>query len=746
MCRFKLFKWVFFFVLCLFAASTVQARHIVGGEITYKNLGRVGNANRYAFTMKVYRDCYGGGAAYDQPAKIAIYEGSFPAPVQVLDVRYQQPTNIPPPNLPCLSQPVNVCVEQAIYSFEVTLPISAQVYTVSYQRCCRNNTINNILNPELSGATFFAEITPFAQNNGNNSPEFRQFPPTSICLGEPLRFDHSATDIDGDQLVYEFCSPLLGGGDLNDGSCNGRLPDPPCGPTTFRPVNFRLPAYSSNAPMGGNPVVRIDPNTGLITGIPLVAGQFVVGVCVKEYRNGVLVGTTQRDFQFNVTACTPTVDARIRADSSNVATKTFLIRSCGSTNVAIENQSVDRATINNDFYWSFLIRGQEVRYNDWSPTVSFPDTGTYRGRLFLKKNSPCADSADLTVLVYPAVRPNFNYRYDTCVAGPVAFTDLSTSASGPIVRWRWTFGDGRDTTIQNPSHLYATPGIKDITLRATDTKGCTGDTTRAITWYPVPPFLLIEPSTFKGCTPANIFFNNLSTPIDTTYKIVWTFGDSTTSGAISPTHIYANPGVYNVSISVTSPIGCKISANYPRWITVLQGAKAGFTYTPEQPSIFNNNVQFTDQSRFASAWQWLFNGKGFTQRQNPLYTFRDTGIIAVRQIAINSNGCRDTLVKYLDIQPLITYFIPNAFTPNSDATNDYFKGKGYTEGMRDFELLVWDRYGEIIFQTKNPDEGWNGKKLQVGEDVQQGTYVFLVHYYTPRGKFEEIRGYVTLLR
>ena len=128
----------------------------------------------------------------------------------------------------------------------------------------------------------------------NSSPEFDNFPPIVICAGQPLEFDHGATDPDGDQLVYEFCSPLLGGGPLLGAgeyeTCGGANPNPACPPPYF-PVNFIVPAYDPLAPMGGDPVVSIDPNTGLITGTPTIQGQFVVGVCVKEFRNGELLST-----------------------------------------------------------------------------------------------------------------------------------------------------------------------------------------------------------------------------------------------------------------------------------------------------------------------------------------------------------------------------------------------------------------------------------------------------------------------
>ena len=126
-------------------------------------------------------------------------------------------------------------------------------------------------------------------------------------------FDHSATDADGDQLIYEMCAPLTGGGQGglgggNANGCNGITPDPAC-PPPYTPVSFINPPYNVVNPMAGNPAVTVNPVNGLLTGTPELLGQFVVGVCVSEYRNGQLLSRISRDFQFNVANCEPQVEA-----------------------------------------------------------------------------------------------------------------------------------------------------------------------------------------------------------------------------------------------------------------------------------------------------------------------------------------------------------------------------------------------------------------------------------------------------
>jgi hypothetical protein len=123
-------------------------------------------------------------------------------------------------NDPCVTAPSNVRVEKGNYIFNVTIPWDDQTYMISYQRCCRNNSISNLVNPQSTGAVYTIELSPEAIKNCNNSPEFNFFPPTVICNNRPLQFDHSASDIEGDSLVYEFCIPLTSGGQEPGNGCN----------------------------------------------------------------------------------------------------------------------------------------------------------------------------------------------------------------------------------------------------------------------------------------------------------------------------------------------------------------------------------------------------------------------------------------------------------------------------------------------------------------------------------------------
>jgi gliding motility-associated-like protein len=641
-------------------------------------------------------------------------------------------------------------VEQGVYIFDLNLPVSTQSYHIIYQRCCRNNTLTNITEPGATGATYWIEITPKAQQYCNNSPTFKQFPPIVICAGEPVDFDHSATDPEGDSLVYELFSPFNGGGndEVNITGPGGVAPDPDL-PPPFQAVNFLNPFYTFNNPLGGTQSLAINPSTGFLTGVPDITGQFVVGVLVKEYRNNELLSIIRRDFQFNVAVCDPTVVADIKEDEliTQQSEQFYVINACGLDAVPIVNQSFQQTYIS-EYRWEFLINGNTQTYTAWSPSVTFPGTGTYYGKLLLNPGTNCGDTANILVNIYPAINADFSYEYDTCIAGPVTFTDLSSSDAGPgtLSTWSWNLGDGNTSEVQDPVHTYSDPGNIPVSLEVTDTNGCKTTKTRVLSYFPVPRFFLLGPASFTGCEPAEIFFDNLSNPVDETYDILWDFGDGGTGTDISPSYVYEDAGTFTVSLSITSPIGCKTDTVWNDLITVQPSPVAGFSYSPQALSNLSPTASFFDESQFAYKWKWTFGNSGISIDPNPVHTFPDTGLQLVQQVVFHPSGCTDTATALLDVVPEVRYFLPNAFTPDGDGLNDGFLGAGSLEGATSFRLAIWNRYGEKLFETDNPKEAWNGRKNNSGELSPQDVYIAVVTFKGPRGEPVEIRGYATLVK
>ncbi|MDW8394491.1 MAG: PKD domain-containing protein, partial [Chitinophagales bacterium] len=448
------------FLLALFFLTSpiTSATHIVGGEMSYECLGN----NNYLITLKVYRDCYLGQAPFDNPTYVFIYDGNG-TQYTYLSIPFPGSDTLPNnANNPCIIVPPNICVEEAVFQWQVNLPANGTGYKMIYQRCCRNNTIVNLINPGATGATYEATMPGSSLATCNSSPYFNNFPPTVICANYPFVFDHSASDPDGDSLVYELCSPYDGATSLNP------YPFPPM---AYSFVNFAAP-YSATNPMGGAPAMSIDPVTGLLTVTPTTIGQFVVGVCVSEYRNGVLLSKKRRDFQFNVAACTLPAVASIPS----------VANTCDDYTFTFPNLSTGA----NSYFWDFGVPGiNSDTSNLFSPTFTYPDTGLYYVTLIANPNSPCSDTATMKVLVYPTFDGNIVFD-DGCVGEPIQFYDSSTTTFGSVTSWLWTFGNLGNSFQQNPVFTFPATGSYQVTLQVQNSLGCVDTVNATINIYPKP--------------------------------------------------------------------------------------------------------------------------------------------------------------------------------------------------------------------------------------------------------------------
>lgn len=270
-------------LLVAVALSGLQAfaTHIIGGEMSYQYVGN----NEYHFILNVYRDCINGQAPFDNPAVVTVFDAN--ANVVMTFTGGEPIIDTIPLSMNCLGLPTTMCAEQGTYEFNLTLPPLTGGYTIAYQRCCRSGIITNLAAPLDQGMTINATIPGPGLAVNNNSPVFSNYPPTAFCVGIPIYFDHSATDADGDSLAYELTPGAAGADPTN--------PYPiPAFPPPYSNVNYATP-FSGDYPFDAAPALAINATTGMITGTPASIGIFTLGIMVKEYRNGVLIGEHRRE-------------------------------------------------------------------------------------------------------------------------------------------------------------------------------------------------------------------------------------------------------------------------------------------------------------------------------------------------------------------------------------------------------------------------------------------------------------------
>ncbi len=442
-----MYRFILFTLLLFCSTSSLLATHIVGGEITYRCLGN----NSYEITLTVYRDCYNGVPNFDNPASVGIYEkGADSVLIKNLLLPYNIFSNDTLPillNNPCLTVPPDVCVHKATYKTITTLTFNPNGYIIVYQRCCRNKLIRNLPDPLNTGISFVCEISAESQLLCNRGATFDNWPPVAICVHQPINFDHSASDADGDSLAYRLCTPYNGPDSIRP------IPSPPLAPPYIE-LLWLDPPYNLTNILGGTPLT-IDAYTGFMTGVPNLIGNFVVGVCVDEFRDGALLSTTRRDFQYNVADCGEPNAAFFLPDVL-----------CDTLTV----QFVNKSTNINIFRWYFDW-GNDLSQTStvFSPVHTYPDTGFYTVALIAAPGFPCADTffQQIHVVKTPGTFV-VTASPDAIKAGE---SSQLTAVFPGAVSYTWTpIGDLSDPKLYNP---IASPALTiTYTVTAVLPNGC----------------------------------------------------------------------------------------------------------------------------------------------------------------------------------------------------------------------------------------------------------------------------------
>ena len=316
-------------LICTLFSSKVHASHIVGGEIYYDSLGN----NQYKVTFEIFRDC-GSSTPFDTPLEYTVYyaNGTLWSTFSVDYILSEQLPIVY--DDPCVTPPDDICIERAIYVDTITLPFDVDGYYISYQRCCWAGNIDNIVDPTNNGITLTTSIPGSSLVNiPNQGARFVNYPPLVLCSGNSLVFDHHAYDPDGDSLVYSLAAPYLGG------SSSDVTPNPET-TAPYTPVSWN-PTYSATQPFGTGSNITVDPQTGMITFTPNLIGNYVAGVQVDEYRNGVLINSHIRTYGYRIVACQVEIPVEV-----DITGPTSIIEDCGFAGFIVSRtDSTDELTV-----------------------------------------------------------------------------------------------------------------------------------------------------------------------------------------------------------------------------------------------------------------------------------------------------------------------------------------------------------------------------------------------------------------
>lgn len=398
--------------------------------------------------------------------------------------------------------------------------------------------------------------------------------------------------------------------------------------------------------------------------------------------------------------------------------------------------------------WEWLIDGNMVS-DDPAPQYTYTTHGTFEVTLTVETDSGCGGSATGDVTVHPLPEPAFTTGA-VCQGEPTVFINGSVIASGDMAGYQWAFGDAYSSTQTSPEHTYSTASIYAVTLTATSDEGCVDAVTQDVEVYPLPEVgFSIAPQ--SGCEPLQVSFIDQST-IAAGYDIAlwqWDFGDGNTGRDPFQNNTYLSPGTYDVTLTVTSANGCITTVTQTDAVTAHPLPEAMFSAQPQPTDMIDPNIAFTDLSEVSSgtivSWHWDFGDGTDTLEQNPLHSYGLQGTYPVTLTVETALGCEDEFTDNIVIRPVFTIYIPDAFSPNGDGVNEEFRA--YGEGIRSFEMLIFNRWGEQVFSSYSINNGWNGAKRNVGEIVQQGIYSYQITLTSIfSSDVHQYKGKVTLIK
>jgi gliding motility-associated-like protein len=372
-------------------------------------------------------------------------------------------------------------------------------------------------------------------------------------------------------------------------------------------------------------------------------------------------------------------------------------------------------------------------------------SGTYT--LTITENG-CSSVATTDVIVNNIPSANLTGGGTVCQGNIVPAIHINLSGTGP---WNIGFTDGIlnysiITTL--PQHSISNPPIGQYSLTSVVDANCLGTINgTAISMIHPKPIAKAGVDIYQSCAPLCVNFTDSSSvqAPDVISSWLWNYG-GTTSTIQNPQNCFPS-GIYNVSLVVTTNNGCADTVSYPAMLQSYQMPSAVIS-APTETSILNPIVYFTSYSTGATNWLWTFGDSlasttdNQSTNENTNHTYSASGTYCVDLAVSNNFGCADTTTACIKIVPSFAFYVPSSFTPNGDGTNDVFMGGG--TNIADFEMTIFDRWGNKIFASNSEHDGWDGKFG--GSLVQQDIYIYKIKIRDSQSMLHEYLGNITLLR
>ncbi len=355
----------------------------------------------------------------------------------------------------------------------------------------------------------------------------------------------------------------------------------------------------------------------------------------------------------------------------------------------------------------------------------------------------------IVVNVYPPLSLTMSPDQDICEGNQTTVQAFPSGGNGGPYTYVWNYGTGNPLAVsphQNTEYIVTvfdncgTPSVSDST---------------AVSVHQYPRLIYLNGA--SGCQPVSVLFDPTIYQPDSSVTYLWNFGDTQTSADSTPSHLYQYDGNFDVTLTLTSAYGCSNDTTLTSLVQVYPIPDASFHASPQIIGIFDADIHFYDESTpTISQWYWDFGDGSFATVQDPMHTYKLPGVYEVQLVVSTANSCSDTVIGTVTIKQEQTFYAPTAFSPGSGFTNNYWYPKGIGIDPDNYHLWIYDRWGQIVFETnKYPsgteyreemEGGWNGRYNNTGKWVPDDVYTWLVILRDVNAEEHQYVGIVTVIK
>ncbi len=421
---------------------------------------------------------------------------------------------------------------------------------------------------------------------------------------------------------------------------------------------------------------------------------------------------------------------------------------CGTTTVQFTDTSTGNPV---EWEWDF---GDSLQSDQQNPTHDFTGTGPFTITL-IANNGVFWDTLVVPNLIEVMIIPSASFTpsdLEVCDSSAIRFYDNSVDAAS----WEWNFDDpsasvnDNASTLQNPYHDFNTPGTYTVTLSVFSEDMCRADATPVTIIVHESPVAGFYVDTVIVCAEVPIaFYDTSRADVNiTTWQYYFTDKDTLIDFMNQDEFFYTfdEPGWYFVTQYVSNVItGCRDSAY--TMIEVRPYPEASFYPQESQLFLPDSAMDFYNTSISShpdSSWWDFGNGTSLDNQFDAEGIFLDSGLFDVQLIVMNELGCPDTAIVPFRVWEQETFFIQTAFTPNEDGINDKLEIK--EKGIVDWHIIIYDRWGKMVWETFDVKDHWDGSHMETGVQVQHGAYAYSLTLTWYTGRYFSKMGTVTVIR